>query len=189
MSEPAPRYYSVDRRGFYKVGGALELYQSDPYSRIIYESEVPSFTQSDVSEHLTRLFPKGLSLHGWEWMATRNDVVKANENGQHYVRHEIAIELVFEFVRRSSFPAVPSRLESYFAFKSLEAAKAFAPSGKPIYRVEAAATFRADQRWLLIGLQGARGSFCAHQYWAQIPSSEPHWEILLSGPIKVLEQV
>jgi hypothetical protein len=61
-------FYSVDRRGFYKVGGTLGLFEADPYRRPLYGSSEGWYKTSDLQDHLRKLFPGGLSLHGWEWM-------------------------------------------------------------------------------------------------------------------------
>jgi hypothetical protein len=66
----------------------------------------------------------------------------------------VTLELVIEYVRRAAFPDCTSRLQSYFAFVSLEEAKTFRAeqgpnaSNLPIYRIHSdkAATVEAARK-------------------------------------------
>src|SRR5262245_41181293 len=139
--------YSVDRRDFYAVGNTLGLFETDPRegAQRFLNSGNNWFTADEIAAHVKALYPEGLSLHGWEYMTWR--VLPFTEpNGKvSFTPNERAIELIFEYVRRASFPKQPSRLQSYFGWDSLEEARAFgAQSGRPVYRVEADLTVRLD---------------------------------------------
>ena len=181
-------YYSVDRRGMYAVGESLDLYQSDPYSRTLLASHEGLFSSAEIAAHVHQLFPDGLSLHGWEWMTWHSQIC-TDHNGIKYTHNERAIELAFEFVRRAAFPGQRSRLQSYFAWNSLDDAKAFATAGQPIYRLEPSVVLRADQRWLHLSEQNAIASFQAHRYWTGIGTAAPKWEYVLAAPVKVAEKM
>jgi hypothetical protein len=72
-----------------------------------------------------------------------------------FVNHNMVVELVFEYVRRAAFPSRCSRFQSFFAWESLEMARAFRKEGQALYRVESSSIFRADQSWLTLGVQNA----------------------------------
>jgi hypothetical protein len=90
-------------------------------------------------------FPSGLSSHGKTWLLDSNSEP-----------HTRLREMVFEFVRRSSFPGKPSRFQSVFAFNTLDDAKAFcnfyAAPGSAIWEVTAVDSFRANM--MLLDIRG-----------------------------------
>jgi hypothetical protein len=54
-------FYSVDRRGFYRTGSTLDLWQQDPLGRPFWR--LPDwFEADDLRAHVAELFPDGLSL-------------------------------------------------------------------------------------------------------------------------------
>jgi uncharacterized protein YndB with AHSA1/START domain len=81
------------------------------------------------------------------------------------------------------------RVQSFFAWESLEMAKAFRKGGQALYRIESSSIFRADQSWLTLGVQNAIASLSAHRYWSGAPSGTPRWEILLAAPVRVMERI
>jgi len=183
-------FYSVDRRGFYKVGGTLDLTQTDPRSGAtpFLNSHLGWFTPDDLKQHIQRMFPEGLSLHGWQFTVCRH-LICTDENGFKYTHNECAIELAFEYVRRAAFPNCPSRFQSFFAWDSLDAARTFKQAGQPIYRLECEQSFRADSAWLNLNEQNAIGSYSAHRYWSGVPTPTPKWEFLLKPPVRIIEQI
>jgi hypothetical protein len=189
MSSPI-LFYSVDRRGFYKAGEFLNLSQSDPRSGAVpfLNSHLNWFTGDDLRQHIRDMFPDGLSLHGWQFTVCHH-LISTDQNGVRYTHNECAIELVFEYARRATFPGCPSRFQSFFAWDSLDAAKAFNKASHPIYQLESEASFRADSAWLNLNEQNAIGSYSAHRYWSGAPTPEPKWEYLLKPPVRVVEQV
>lgn len=182
----AIEYFSVDRRGFYKAGGTLDLFKDNPLGHTLLP--VDDFISPEaLRAHLKDLFPDGLSLHGWDYVTRHTDIVRSA--GKHYVDYEVALELVLEYVRRSSFADSPSRWQCYFAFDSLGAAKAFRRDNRPIYRLEADKVLRRDQRWLRLGNQGVLGSYAAHRFWSGEATTTPDSEHMLVPPVTVVEQV
>ena len=180
----ATDYFSVDRRGFYKVGAALDLFKENPLQRSFISTEGLNTPQDSVS-HLQRLFPTGLSLHGWDYMTRVQDWSKTKSD----TIYDCTLELLFEYVRRAAFPERPSRMQCYFAFPTIEAAQAFKADDQPIYRVHADAVLQLDQYWLTHGDQSVIASYAAHSYWSGAGSEQPNWEYMLVPPVKVLERI
>jgi hypothetical protein len=54
-------YFSVDRRGCYKVGNDLGLFKQNP-AKIPLQSVEDFITPQDLEIHLNQLFPDGLFL-------------------------------------------------------------------------------------------------------------------------------
>ncbi|WP_421590924.1 hypothetical protein [Shinella sp. M27] len=176
----ALRLFSADRRGMYHEG-PLTLMKEPP--RIEYgflNANDGTSTSDDLRVHCLELFPEGLSIHGWQFLTSRNWVQGQNEP---FLTHNEGIELVFEFVRLAHFPDRPSRMQSYFAFDSIEQVKSF--SDAPVYEMMPAASFMADMNWLKVGGQFAYASYNAHQYWRGAATPDPRWEYLLVPPVVI----
>jgi hypothetical protein len=184
------QYFSLDRRGFYKAGETLGLYQQNPLPNSSYVSVGTHITPNILQKHLLTLFPKGLSLHGWEYMTRPCLMQLPNAVGADY---SVTLELVLEYVRRAAFMGQPSRLQSYFAFDSLSDVinfrAGFGQLHQPIYLLKPSQTIQLDQEWLRLGHQNAIGTYCAHQYWSEAASTTPKWEHILVPPIHVVKQV
>src|SRR5262249_27066352 len=81
-------------------------------------------------------------------MVERHDFLRPSNSDALFVNHNMVVELVFEYVRRAVFPSRCSRFQSFFAWESLEMARAFRKEGQALYRVESSSIFRADQSWM-----------------------------------------
>lgn len=115
-----------------------------------------------------------------------------------YQRALALVEHLFEDVRQSRFSDRPSRFGAFFCSESLQDAlrfrNAYRAKNARVFAVEpaeGARLFRADMRWLNCALD----SFdhigrCARAYWAgEATSDQPHWELLVAGDLRVLEEV
>lgn len=183
-----PLFYSVDRRDFYQEGNQLDLTLADNFNRPLWN--LPGwFSESELKTHLIELFPDGLSFHGWQYLLDRHDFEKIGTSQISYVNHEVTVELIFEYVRRASYPKLPSRFQSFFAWGSIEEARAFRQNQQPIYQLECKQFFKADQKLLTSGVQNIAGSLCAHKYWSGKATNEPRWEYLLLPPVTVTKRV
>lgn len=179
--------FSVDRRNVYQVGAHLPLFLADPSARPFYV--LPGWwTEDDLIGRLADLFPDGLSQHGWLYMVTHHEFA-TGQNGYKYVLHDMQVELLFETIRRSEFSDRPSRMQCYFAWESLEAARAFKVNGQHLYRLDSPVGFKADQKWLTLGTQNISSFFNARQYWTGAASGDPKWELLLRAPVEVVARV
>jgi hypothetical protein len=184
--------YSVDRRGFYAVGGTLGLFKRDPRpgAQPFLNSGDNWFSAADLAAHVEALYPDGLSLHGWEYMTWRLVPFTEPNSRIAFTPNERAIELVFEYVRAASFPKQPSRFQSYFGWESLDEARIIATqSGRPIYRIESDRTVRLDMQWLGLSDQNAIASYQAHKYWSGVATPQPKWEVLMVSPVRVVETI
>ena len=180
-------YFSVDRRGFYKAGGTLDLFKQNPFKHS-FLSIAKHVTPENLSTHLQRLFPSGLSLHGWANMTYHQDWSDYSTSNS-YAIYDLTLELLLEYVRRAMFPQRPSRMQCYFAFDSLEGARAFRSGTQPIYRVHSDKVLRLDQEWLTYGDQSVIASYSAHNYWSGTATTQPKWEHMLVPPVQVLDQI
>lgn len=181
-------FYSVDRRGFYQEGAKLELMLVDTSDRPFWN--LPGwYSESELKQHLRELFPDGLSFHGWQYLLDRHDFINIGTPPIPYVNHATTVELIFEYVRRASYPKLPSRFQSYFAWESIEDAKSFQQDQQLIYQLECEQFCKADQKLLTTGVQNITTSLCAHKYWSGESTSEPRWEYLLAHPVTVVKRV
>lgn len=139
----------------------------------------------ELQEHVDFLFSDGVSRHGDAYFLSNES--KASVTSP-------AIELLFEYVRRSYFPNKPSRFTSFFGVSSLPAAVEFnarfgARKGA-IWEVEASDYFRGDMNLLTSNATTLVHSYFAHLYWkGEDGPIQPFWEVLLVPPVRVLRQI
>lgn len=167
-----PLFYTVDRQNYLKEDLVIQLRR--------YENITPPELQAHVDE----LFPDGVSSHGERYfLRGDSSALIADPN----------IEILFEYVRRASYPARPSRFQSVFAFISVDEAKAFrdryGESNSLIWELEASESFTADMSLLTAGNSILVYSYFANKYWQGEPSATPFWEALLFPPVRVLRKV
>lgn len=164
-------FFSVDRSGTLVADATLGL--------TTFHDVVPDAFQ----KHVDMMFPDGVTRHGDQYFVTATAAVAVNS----------AIELLFEYVRRSRYPKRLSRFQSVFAWETLEDAERFrseaGSAADSIWEVEGADHFRTDMRLLTMGGSNLQLSWNANQYWAGAPSSDPTWEVLLSPPVRVVRKV
>ncbi|MGF6534275.1 hypothetical protein P3T20_005079 [Paraburkholderia sp. GAS206C] len=168
-------YYTVDR---------LCLLSQDQ-EIVLRMLELPEFP--DLAAHSSYLFPDGLTDHGMRYLNG-----SANQP-------DPSSELVWEYVRRAHFPDKPSRMTSFFVWRTEDEARSFRlESGShkaPIWRVESGDGFVANMSLLNVSTSVLRVSQLAHFYWRgecgpQIGAMRlPRWEVLLQTPVSVLGQI
>lgn len=180
MNSGGAIFYSADRRGFY--GRGQLMLQKEPYDDALNFLSSPrgNFSAEDNRQHLLSLFPDGLSLHGWDFALRRSTVPLSN--GAVLLDPSCVVEMMFEYVRRASFPELPARFQSFFAFNNLEDVKAFA-NQLPIYQVTSTNVFKFDQNWLTTGDQISMIYYNADRYWSGAATPMPKWEYLLVPPV------
>jgi hypothetical protein len=169
-------FYTLDRMRSLHVGQVIALE--------IFNDVEPA----GLNEHVNMMFPKGVSKHGELYFLRPSPAV-----GDPALGVSPAIELLFEYVRRSAFPERPSRFQSLFAFDSeQESVQSQAEFGDGIvWQVEAEQSFRADMRLLSLGSSILVASWNAHEYWSGKRNGqvEPCWERLLVPPVKVIREL
>jgi hypothetical protein len=190
--------YSVDRRRVYVVGEILPLTTVDPYSAqrpLVFRTD-DWLKIDEIAAFIVERFPEGMSRHGWEWMTSVQDYVIHQPNQQHYIRNMPQIELVCELVRRSHFPSLPTRFQSYFAYQTETEAENFkaqqiVQTGQSleIYELASDNALLLDQEWLRLGYSPAMSWAMAHRYWSGIASKSPKWELLMGPSAKVVRQI
>lgn len=115
------------------------------------------------------------------------------QTNKYFVPYTITIELVFELVRKASFPSMPSRFQSVFAFETLSEAQNFKANNSKypslIYLVEGQRSVKLDMSLLKIGFNAAVGILLAEKYWSGQQSEIPEWEVLIQPPIKIIRQI
>lgn len=163
--------YTVDRLGSLTEGLECTLTRHDDIS--------PPF----LAGHVGQLFPEGVSNHGERYFL---------QNEAKALIASPMLELLFEQVRRASFPERPSRFQSMFAVETLEEALQFRSryGGAAIYAVTADITFRADMSLLNGENSTLVTSWLAHRYWdGKAGPTNAFWEWLMKCPVKVGNRV
>lgn len=112
-------------------------------------------------------------------------------------------EYLWERVRQTSFPALPSRMTAAYAFEHRQRAEAFFPSPQyphwPTYTYavaladRASLAHRADMNWI-DAVQAGHHSFdsvehVAAQYWAGDEHTPDGWEWLIAGELVIRERL
>jgi hypothetical protein len=171
-----PKFFTVDRAGQLQRGMVLNLKQ--------YKDIKPA----ELQAHVDTTFPNGISPHGNTYFLTNTTLAKETNS---------AIELLFEYVRRSDFSDCPSRFQSIFAVESVDDAvefdRKFGNGNSRIWEVEAKSFFRGNMNLLNFGNNtNLVYSYFAHMYWrgerGPIEVQE-FWEILLVPPVRVIDEV
>jgi len=164
--------YTVDRLGTLKPGMVIQLQQHRDIS--------PQYLQ----DHVDSLFPDGVSSHGERYF------LQAGSKGN---IASPAIELLFEYIRKTSFSNKPSRFESFFACESIDDAKSFRSQfgshEQKIFEIQSdGPKHKCNMKLLHNDLSNLYFSYAAHQYWLGnqgISELGEFWEIILSLPVKV----
>lgn len=177
----AVTFFHVDRRGVLQAGQVIQPF---PIGQACAQVSLLG-TQVDTRALLTSWFPQGITNHGGAyiaaaWRGIPNQAIFAEQ----------PLELIAELVRRLEFPAMPSRLQSLFACRSLSEAQAFrsrarAPHAK-IFEVDSAVSFVGDMQLIHLGSSPASCLELVHKYWRGESSGSPTFEVLLGSPVRVL---
>lgn len=167
-------FFHVDRRDSLAAGGTIEL------------EPVPDPPREGGSL-LTELYPEGLSEHGRHYCT--QDLYDDDSDDL----WDVSCELAFELVRTARYPERPSRFQSAFGFRTLEAAERFvdrfADEPCAVWSVRADRSFVGDMG-LVDAEDLANGFHNARYYWTgRSFRDDPLWEVLLVPPVEVVEQV
>ncbi|MGF1907564.1 DUF2441 domain-containing protein [Aliivibrio salmonicida] len=169
------KFYAVDREGKLKESLVISLTKHNDIS------------PPELQSHVNLLFPNGFSVHGDKYFLNNASLGNLTEP---------AIELMFEYVRQSSFNEIPSRFQSFFACETLVEAlqfkQQFGTSTSKIFEVYSDRPyFKGNMNLLQNGQSVLVSSFFAHEYWKgnSGPDQAPFWEVMLSLPITVGKEV
>ena len=173
-------YIHTDRRGSLQAGQVIDL-SNDAATIGQYNT--------DRAQFLSALFPNGISEHGERYLFQQ----QRDTSGM--------IEALAEWIRQAKYPHLPSRLQSFFAWRTLEDARRFGQSralrdaaGSPIvsiiWEVESqAAIFESDMNRLHLGECWLDAFLWVDAYWRQDYTPRPLIEVLLELPVRVIRKV
>lgn len=183
-------FYTVDRSKRLKVGQTL--CPDTDYTGRKFFPVVPHHTNEDLEAYVRDLFPAGLSIHGKQYLLDQCLVVNDPVGKPLSVCPVMPVmELVSELVRRTSFPGLPSRFTSVFAWDTKEEAATFRAShcggAGSICRVSGKVGFRGDMNLLLLGGTILGSWLYATKYWSSARTATPRVECLLLSPVTVDE--
>ena len=182
-------FYTVDRRKTLRAGQKLDC-DGDLSGRKFYPV-ASHYSEADIETLLHELYPQGTSMHGKEYLLDRCIVMKDSAGKTlPAVSANPQTELIFELVRRLSFPHLPSRFTSMFGWEQKEEAAIFreqhcSGSGQ-ICEVSAELGFKGDMGLLLPGGTILGSWLFAQRYWSGMQLSSPSWECLLLAPVFVM---
>jgi hypothetical protein len=148
-------------------------------------------TKEDAVGKINSLYPNGLSWHGQN--AFFDQYYYEQVDGRSYVLRQPMLELSYELVRLSHFSDLPSRFTSFYACESLADAQHFrtkhCEGQGVIHRVSCEQYFRFDMNLLHLGIGIPSTLVFAERYWRSEAGPNPFWEILMQGPVTILDQV
>lgn len=169
-------FFTVDRAGLLRENLEISL------------TKHQDIKPQELQLHSNSLYPDGVSFHGATYL------IKPNSRGN---ISSPAIELLFEYVRRSNFPQMPSRFQSFFACATLAEAQQFRVNfGRPeqqiwtVYSQED--SFRVNMKLLDNNQTTLYCSYLAHEYWqgnAGPTQLGQFWEMILRLPVKIGQRV
>ncbi|SFP78896.1 hypothetical protein [Hymenobacter arizonensis] len=149
-------------------------------------------TREDAAAVLAQRYPEGLSNHGRQYLFNRFYSIN-DQWGENYTSHIPLVELVFELTRLAQFPERRSRFAAFFGCETLEDAQRFRAercNGQGIIcLVSCEQYFRADMNSLSLGAGIPSAFVLSERYWRGEAGPNPFWEILMQGPVSILEQI
>jgi len=182
-------YMHVSRRTIYNNGYILEYQKGLELRRQSTVSAIENFTSAIFFEHLTKMAGEGLSCHGTSFLLNHPNAESINFSSW-------ALEMSFEYERVSSFKNMPSRFQSAFAWRDLEAAQQFSRryGDGTIYVVEPLSDVAIlDMNLLSCHKYFGSAALNANAYWSgKQPLDEeykPIYEVLMKLPVKVIDKV
>lgn len=175
-------FYHVDRMGtVLEPGKIIDLN---------YNAE-NLFRNTDRFRHFVDMFPDGVSYHGHRYLLATTEMLPENDSSG-------MIELLAEYIRQVHYGNRFSRLQSFFAFKTLEEANRFvgmfpSKSEMPKYNIWEVECdnqeFVSDMRRLNLGKCWLDASLNLHNYWRGVYTDKPIEEVLLRPPVKILRKI
>lgn len=183
------QFYHVSRHGI--LEGNITL--SKDFTKFQVQKKDIHFSNDELMESLVNYFPEGITRQAYQYLADKIVYWHDYQSDRYFVPYMIMIELVFELVRKSSFPNMLSRFQSFFAFETLAEAQSFKRQNSKypcmIYLVEGQRNIKLDMSLLKIGFNAAVGILLAEKYWSGRQSEKPECEVLLEPPIKIIRRV
>ena len=173
--------YHVDRANTLTAGQIIDYRQAN------LASDAPDYLKTGIE----KFFEGGISRHGQEYLQ-RPILVSGNPIT---VESDTYLEVILELIRQKMYPDLPSRYQSFFAYGSIDQAKAWFNPNLPyittsIWEVESEKSCKFDIGWLKTGRNVAESFHYAINYWEGNTYTEaPEPEYLLKLPVKVIRRV
>lgn len=177
-------YFHTDRRTSLHAGQVINLTN---------ERTAIGAYATDRAEFFATCFPAGVTEHGANYLLNTARAQPAQDTLG-------LLEVLAEWIRRASYPHLPSRLQSFFAWRSLADARQFAqrfalqaPAGSPIsstiWEVEAeSAGFESDMNRLTLGECWLDALIFIDAYWRRSYTAAPNVEVLLQPPVRIIRR-
>ena len=178
-------YLHVDRSARLQTG---DIIKNEPYCDEILLNAM-GFIDPDFVAHLNRLARAGLSRHGYSYIIA---------GGGEIQKYAYFIELQYEYVRFKHFPELPSRFQSFFAFREYKNALRFAKkygSGGKIFEISFdGKCFIGDMNLLKLDRDPAKQKEYAENYWNSRQyrtdsEYEPFWECVIDLPVEIKREM
>ncbi|WP_212751851.1 DUF2441 domain-containing protein, partial [Pseudoalteromonas sp. S3173] len=186
--EIVPKFYTVDRSG--NVAKNITFGLKSNYSDYQIWTVQNVYDEDDVISRINQMYPEGLSEHGFQYLIKHGLVIFENgtRNPLQITHTTPMVEAIFELVRKSEFPQLPSRMQSMFAWCELDDAKKFNVSSGgacSIYEVESEQAFIADQNLLYLGGSIIGAYELARKYWAGERGNNCKLEAVIPLPVVI----
>ena len=189
------KFYTLDRSGTLSENQIVNLVNISTDSLLVEIKNL--LNRESIVSRGNELFPEGISRHGEQYLLLKKLIVN-NPNGlpSDLTPTNPMIEIIFELVRKSMFPHLPSRMQSIFCWQTLDDLKKFTNDlGFPdnrrlnVFEVETDNFFIGDMKLLYLGGQGIHAMSLACMYWSGERTLNPHLEVLVPLPVQVGSRV
>lgn len=152
------------------------------------------FDQSDLEKRIDKMYPRGLSKHGIEYLVETCLIYPHPGSGPptDFTPISPVIEAIFEQVRRADFPHLPSRMQSMFAWCNLEDAYMLRDNAKnnsAIYQIESESAFVGDMNLVYLSASVIGAFELATRYWSGRKTRNPLLEAVIPLPVVVGDEV
>lgn len=184
-------YYTGDRRGHLSPGMTLDL--KNPPNEITQCTQITNLCSfGEMNVFFQNNFPNGISSHGVEYLLRNNNYLyDQNSNPLSYTNLSSSIEVIYEFVRQTKFPNLPSRFTCAFACETKTQPRIFFNNPTlPVYEISGnSRTFKADMTLLKIGPNHISTLVMAEKYWSGLIVDPATVEILIECPALIGSRV
>lgn len=184
-------YYTGDRSGMLLPGTRFDL-QPSPL-QLSHCTQITGLCSSqEMANFFTNNFPNGIASHGVEYLLNNNNYLQdQNGNFLPYTNLSSSIEVIYELVRQTKFPELPSRFECAFAFEDPTYARTFFQNQSlAVYEITGSARiFKGDMTLLKIGPNHLATLILAEKYWSGLIVDQSKVEVLIECPAVIGSRV
>lgn len=172
-------FYHIDRTNQLKENTIINLNMF----KDVKSEDNNDYTSSILQNTLDEMFPLGVSNHGEQYFVSGSLFNDTNAD----------IELIFELIRKCSFPTQNSRFQSFFAIDELTVIPMLQrlqanPEFVSIWEVDCDNYSKHDMN-LLSKSSNLVNVSLANLYWNGETLGNPLYEYLLKPPVKIIRRV